>query len=305
MESIRGNFFNRVEGSIMKMSWIGWTKVLVFKDKEGLGVSNLFALNCSLLFKRVWRFITKKSSLLPRFVKVIHGVRGALDNSISTSRLLALTHRNQAPGVVKPEIGGNVNFEIKSQFMRELREDTFSGNKNDDAYEHVERFLNIVSLFNILGVTHDAVMLRVFPITLTRAAKRYYPPSSMAKQLKEIHNFKQEGDKTLYQAWERSTSRRVSNDSLSRIAAIINKLDSLRRDMKKLKENVHAIQIGCPLGYYTHVDNRPPFGEKKPSLEELMNKHIKASTQKRAEMEEWMKKLQESIELNTRNQNAS
>ncbi|GJT93742.1 hypothetical protein Tco_1082587 [Tanacetum coccineum] len=31
--------------------------------------------------------------------------------------------------MVKPKIRGNVNFEIKSQFMRELREDTFSGNK--------------------------------------------------------------------------------------------------------------------------------------------------------------------------------
>ncbi|GJW91310.1 hypothetical protein Tco_0168863 [Tanacetum coccineum] len=55
--------------------------------------------------------------------------------------------------------------------MRELREDTFSGNKNDDAHELVERVLDIVSLFNIPGVTHDAVMLRVFPITLTGAAK--------------------------------------------------------------------------------------------------------------------------------------
>ncbi|GJX50662.1 retrovirus-related pol polyprotein from transposon TNT 1-94 [Tanacetum coccineum] len=80
---------------------------------------------------------------------------------------------NQAPGVVKPEIRGNVNFEIKSQFMRELREDTFSENKNDDAHEHMERVLDIVSLFNIPGVSRDAVMLRVFPITLTGAAKRW------------------------------------------------------------------------------------------------------------------------------------
>ncbi|GJV83794.1 hypothetical protein Tco_1523692 [Tanacetum coccineum] len=129
-------------------------------------------------------------------------------------------------GVVKPEIRGNVNFKIKSHFMRESREDSFSWNKNDDAYEHVERVLDIVSLFNILGVTHDAVMLRVFPITLTGATKRcvdrlspgtintwdllknafiqrYCPPYKTAKQLEEIHKFKQEGDESLYQAWER------------------------------------------------------------------------------------------------------
>ncbi|GJU56517.1 hypothetical protein Tco_1230231 [Tanacetum coccineum] len=51
---------------------------------------------------------------------------------------LALSRENQAPGVVKPKIGGNVNFEIKSQFMRELREDTFSGNKNKDAHDHID-----------------------------------------------------------------------------------------------------------------------------------------------------------------------
>ncbi|GKF19669.1 hypothetical protein Tco_0068307 [Tanacetum coccineum] len=91
---------------------------------------------------------------------------------LTMEQFLALTGGNQAPDMVKLEIGGNVNFEIKIQFMRELREDTFSGNKNEDAYEHVERILDIVNLFNIQGVTHDAVMLRVFPITLTRAAKR-------------------------------------------------------------------------------------------------------------------------------------
>ncbi|GJS79327.1 hypothetical protein Tco_0729208 [Tanacetum coccineum] len=95
-----------------------------------------------------------------------------IDN-LTIEQYLALTRGNQAPGMVKPEIGGNVNFKIKSQFMRELREDNFSRNKNDDAHEHVERVLDIVSLFNIPGVSHDVVMLCVFPITLTGAAKRW------------------------------------------------------------------------------------------------------------------------------------
>ncbi|GKF88332.1 hypothetical protein Tco_0259209 [Tanacetum coccineum] len=81
---------------------------------------------------------------------------GEIDN-LTMKQYLALTRGNQAPGMVKPEIGGNVNFKIK----------------NDDAHEHVERVLDIVSLFNIPGVSHDVVMLRVFPITLTGAAKRW------------------------------------------------------------------------------------------------------------------------------------
>ncbi|GJY63891.1 hypothetical protein Tco_0465351 [Tanacetum coccineum] len=110
--------------------------------------------------------------------------------------------------------------------MRELREETFSGNINEDAHDHVDRVLNIVSLFNILGMSHDAILLRVFPFTLTGAAKRwvdrltlgaistwdllkkafiqrYCPPSKIAKRLEDIHNFKQEIDESLYQAWER------------------------------------------------------------------------------------------------------
>nr|GEU88392.1 hypothetical protein [Tanacetum cinerariifolium] len=93
--------------------------------------------------------------------------------------------------------------------------------------------------------------------------QRYCPPSKTAKQLEEICNFKQEGDETLYQAWEqyndllykfplmtliairRSSSKNIEGSSNSEgITAIVRKLDNLGRDMKKLKENVHAIQAG-------------------------------------------------------------
>ncbi|GJR53074.1 hypothetical protein Tco_1403595 [Tanacetum coccineum] len=86
-------------------------------------------------------------------------------NTLMIEQYLALTRGNQAPGVVKPEIGNNVKFEIKSRFIRELREDTFFDNKNDDAHEHAERVLDIFSNFSIPGISHDAIMLRVFFIT--------------------------------------------------------------------------------------------------------------------------------------------
>ncbi|GJR19539.1 hypothetical protein Tco_0968066 [Tanacetum coccineum] len=86
----------------------------------------------------------------------------------------------------------------------------------------MEQYLALTRGNQASGV-HDAVMLCVFPITLTGAAKRwvdrlppgtvdswdllkkafiqrYCPSSKCAKQLEEIRNFKQEGDKTLYQA---------------------------------------------------------------------------------------------------------
>ncbi|GKA62558.1 retrotransposon protein, putative, ty1-copia subclass [Tanacetum coccineum] len=112
---------------------------------------------------------TKNIGMLPASSKM-----GDIDiNTLTMEQYLALTRGNKAPGVVKHKIGNNVNFEIKSQFTRELRQDTFSGNKNDDAHEHIEKVLDIISLFNISGVSHDGIMLRVFPITLTEAAKKW------------------------------------------------------------------------------------------------------------------------------------
>ncbi|GJX87436.1 hypothetical protein Tco_0339450 [Tanacetum coccineum] len=114
------------------------------------------------------------SMVLGRNWHTISRVMAEVDiNTLTMEQYLTLSRDNQAPGVVKHEIGGNVNFKIKSQFMRELREDTFSGNKDEDAHDHIDRVLSIVRLFNIPGVSNDAVMLRVFPFTLTGGAKRW------------------------------------------------------------------------------------------------------------------------------------
>nr|GEU85735.1 hypothetical protein [Tanacetum cinerariifolium] len=56
---------------------------------------------------------------------------------------LALNHDDTMRGVKKPEIEGIVDFEIKGQFLKELRDNTFSKNENEDAYEHVGRILEI------------------------------------------------------------------------------------------------------------------------------------------------------------------
>ncbi|GJS99341.1 putative reverse transcriptase domain-containing protein [Tanacetum coccineum] len=177
-----------------------------------------------------------------------------------------------------------------------------------------------------------------------------------AKQLEDIHNFTQEGDESLYQAWERyndmlykcpthdinshqktmadhsqkwhdgTTSKnivsRISNDGL---ADLVNKLDKtgtrheeakgkcscnpgwmpnllktsprLRIALirgKKIKEVRHGeygqttpfngnnegkFRVGPP-GYYTKTDNRPPYGERRQSLEELLAKHQEESARR-------------------------
>ncbi|GJX90363.1 hypothetical protein Tco_0343689 [Tanacetum coccineum] len=76
------------------------------------------------------------------------------------------------PSDTAPKIEDNDNFELKGQFLKELRTNTFSGSDNEDANEHIEKVLEIVDLFHIPNITIDQVMLRAFPISLIRAASR-------------------------------------------------------------------------------------------------------------------------------------
>ncbi|GJY53975.1 RNA-directed DNA polymerase, eukaryota [Tanacetum coccineum] len=73
MESIRRNFFNGVQCDERKIVWIKWAKVLVSKKYGGLGVSSFYALNRALLFKWVWRFISRDNSLWCRLIMSMHG----------------------------------------------------------------------------------------------------------------------------------------------------------------------------------------------------------------------------------------
>ncbi|GJZ69854.1 homeodomain-like protein [Tanacetum coccineum] len=139
---------------------------------------------------------------------------------------MSKTRTDYGSGVARPKINNKDQFELKGQFLKELRENTFSGSDNEDANEHIEKVLEIVDLFHVPNITVDQLMLRVFPISLTGAAthwlrneptgsiktwedlktkflNKYCPPGRIAKKMEEINNFQQEPDETLYQAWER------------------------------------------------------------------------------------------------------
>ncbi|GJU14195.1 reverse transcriptase domain-containing protein [Tanacetum coccineum] len=188
---------------------------------------------------------------------------------------------------------------------------------------------------------HTSQGLHCIVTTLKKAfIQRYYPPSMTAKQLKifitsskkKTNHYTRPGNGPIpgmrpaqaltaiqtmadhSQKWhDKTTSRNIkSSSSNDRLAALANKLENLGRDMKKLKESVHAIQVGCqicegphldkelspiteelkqvesvgpPVSNYTKVDNRPPYGERRKSLEELLAKHQEESARRSTEME--------------------
>ncbi|GJY73757.1 hypothetical protein Tco_0478188 [Tanacetum coccineum] len=139
---------------------------------------------------------------------------------------MSKTRENYGSGITRPTINQDTPFELKGQFLKELHDNTFSGSEHEDANEHIKKVLEIVDLFHILKVTQDQIMLRAFLVSLTGAASRwlgnqpsgsiitweilktkflnkYCPPARTAKKMKEINNFQQEPDESLFRAWER------------------------------------------------------------------------------------------------------
>nr|GEV47141.1 hypothetical protein [Tanacetum cinerariifolium] len=100
--------------------------------------------------------------------------------TLTLEQYLALNRNNSQVGVKKPEIEKSFMFEIKSQLLRELRENTFSGGKTGDSMEQLRKILEIASLFSTPGIFESDILLRIFPLLLQEL------PSG-EKRIRETH----------------------------------------------------------------------------------------------------------------------
>ncbi|GKA08135.1 RNA-directed DNA polymerase, eukaryota, reverse transcriptase zinc-binding domain protein [Tanacetum coccineum] len=107
LESIRSRFFKGHDLGSNKASWVKWSNVLTSKEKGGLGVSSLYALNRGLLFKWVWKFYAQKTSLWARVIKAIHGVDGKVGKAINSGASSCWTSIVREVEVLKQQ---GVNF---------------------------------------------------------------------------------------------------------------------------------------------------------------------------------------------------
>nr|GEX42369.1 hypothetical protein [Tanacetum cinerariifolium] len=91
------------------------------------------------------------------------------------------TQADYGSSVARPKIEDKDNFELKGQFLKELRTNTFSGSNHEDANEHIEKVLEIVDLFHIPNITIDQIMFKAFPMSLTGVASHWLrnKPSEM------------------------------------------------------------------------------------------------------------------------------
>ncbi|GJT24792.1 hypothetical protein Tco_0894729 [Tanacetum coccineum] len=249
-------------------------------------------------------------------------------NTLTIEQYMAWFQDNIRPGVVKPKIGNNVEFEINSNFMRELRRKLFKGTIDEDAHEHVRKVLEIVDLFHFPDVTHDAVMLRVFPITLKGPALiwinrlsaglvttwdllekafiwQYCPPFKTTKKL-EITVFSNKrwmrhcimlGKEHSHNWYDETTTRELINDSPNNI------------DTKKPKENIHDTQANFKNCEGSHLTMEYPLEKEDKaveqskymrSLKETIIKFCKNSISKQVADDEWIRKFIKNTDSNIR-----
>nr|GEU61623.1 ribosomal protein L7Ae/L30e/S12e/Gadd45 [Tanacetum cinerariifolium] len=62
-------------------------------------------------------------------------------------------------------------FEIQGTFVMKMRDSTFNGIIGENAFKHINNFLEVVGLLKVKGISQDRFRINVFPISLTGAAK--------------------------------------------------------------------------------------------------------------------------------------
>nr|GEW89506.1 hypothetical protein [Tanacetum cinerariifolium] len=221
---------------------------------------------------------------------------------------ISKTRADYGLGVTRPKIDDKDHFELKGQFFKELRDNTFSGLNHEDANEHIEKVLEIVDLFYIPNTTQDQIMLRAFSMSLTGAASRRLrnKPSGLIKtwedlqakfpKMQEVILFynglevptrqildskgaiptKTAADAKIaiqemveyYQKWYNGTSQARSTETSNRLAAIQAQLNNLGREIKKVNEKVYAAQVGCKQCKGPHNTKDCPLKEEGKTLKE-------------------------------------
>ncbi|GKC32989.1 homeodomain-like protein [Tanacetum coccineum] len=176
---------------------------------------------------------------------------------------MSKTQADYGSGIARPKIKDEDSFQLKGQFLKELRDKTFSGSDHEDANEHIEKVLEIMDLFHIPNITIDQMMLRAFHMSLTGAASRAIPSKIVADAKVAIQEMVEYSQK-----WHNGTSRTRSTETSDGLAAIQAQLNNLGREIKKVNEKVYAAQVLCEQCKGPHYTKDCPLKEEGKTLEE-------------------------------------
>ncbi|GKB46287.1 hypothetical protein Tco_0897040 [Tanacetum coccineum] len=244
---------------------------------------------------------------------------------------MSKTRANYGSRVARPKIKDKDNFELKGQFLKELRTNTFSGSDHEDANEHIEKVLEIIDLFHIPNITIDQILD-------SRGAIPSKTVTDAKVSIQEMAEYSQK--------WHKGTSRSRSTKTSDGLAAIQAQLNNLGREIKKVNEKVYAAQVACeqckgphytkdfPLkeegktlkeAYYTQFggpfqgggyraaaprfyqmnNENPSYQERRQSMEDILSKFMSESAKRHEENSNLIKEIRALMDASIRNQGAS
>ncbi|GJX85012.1 hypothetical protein Tco_0335786 [Tanacetum coccineum] len=214
---------------------------------------------------------------------------------------MSKTRENYGSGVTRPTINQDTPFELKGQFLKELRDNTFSGSEHKDVNEHIEKVLETVDLFHIPKVTQDQIMLRAFPISLTGAAR--------------CHTFQTAVDAKVAITLKNDTMECLQGPE---VGCKLCKGPHYTKDYPQNKEGktleeAYYTQFGAPYqpdkqyrvagpGFYQQNNGNSSYIDQRPSLEELLTKFMVESAIRHEENSNIIKEIRASTDAAIRNQ---
>ncbi|GJW77991.1 putative reverse transcriptase domain-containing protein [Tanacetum coccineum] len=178
------------------------------------------------------------------------------------------TRIDYGSGVARPKIDNKDQFELKGQFLKEIRENIFIGSDNEDANEHTEKVLKIVDLFHVPNIT----ILDSRGVVPTKTA------ADAKTAIQEMAEYSQK--------WHNGTSRERSIETSNGLAAIQAQLNNLGREIKKVNEKVYVAQ------------------EQRQSIEDTLSKFMSESAKRHEENSNLIKEIRASTNASIRNQGA-
>ncbi|GKB67955.1 zf-CCHC domain-containing protein, partial [Tanacetum coccineum] len=192
---------------------------------------------------------------------------------------------------------------VTGQFLKELRENTFSGSDIEDANEHIEKVLKIVDLFHVPNITVDQLMLRVFHISLTGAVSRWLrnEPTGSIKTWDDLKT------KTLDEVSSTLFDRGTGGPHYTK--------DCPLKEEGKTLEEAYYMQFGGHFqgggyratapGCYQRNNTNPSYQERRQSMEDTLSKFMSESAKRHEENSNLIKEIRASTDDAIRNQWAS
>ncbi|GJW30717.1 hypothetical protein Tco_0047592 [Tanacetum coccineum] len=157
---------------------------------------------------------------------------------------MSKTRADYGSGVSRPKIEEKDNFELKGQFLKELRTNTFSGSNHED---------KVVLFYNGLDVPTRQILDSRGAIPSKTAADAKVAIQEMVEYSQKLHN---------------GTSRTRSTKTYDGLAVIQAQLNNLGREIKKVNEKVYVDQVGCEQCKGPHYTKDCLLKEEEKTLEE-------------------------------------